>query len=159
PYFFADFAKTNPGKWPVAGEKTENGETVKEAAGKPVKEIRLLHIGEKKDEKGEVVKDTAGNPVREVQDEQGQPADGDDLRATCFDLWLRDAKPDLEKVPADYVTASGSGLDPHISQRNARFQARRVIEERARLYREARSKAGQPVPSVERTETAVRREV
>jgi potassium-transporting ATPase KdpC subunit len=33
-------------------------------------------------------------------------------------------------VPADAVTTSASGVDPHISEANARIQARRVAEER-----------------------------
>ncbi len=47
------------------------------------------------------------------------------------------------KIPADAVAASGSGLDPHISLRNAELQATRVARARAMTVDEVKKYIGQ----------------
>ena len=56
----------------------------------------------------------------------------DDLLKTYVTKWTAE-HPDveLEQVPADAVMASGSGLDPHVTLRNARWQLDRVVAARS----------------------------
>lgn len=54
----------------------------------------------------------------------------DEIRQRVEDYRATNGLDDAVEVPVDAVTASGSGLDPHISVANARLQADRVARSR-----------------------------
>ena len=54
----------------------------------------------------------------------------DAIKDRVADYRKRNGLKDADPVPADAVTASGSGLDPHISLKNAELQASRVAKAR-----------------------------
>lgn len=52
---------------------------------------------------------------------------GSDIQSIFFDTWLQDhPSVRLRNIPGDYLTTSGSGLDPDITLENAEFQLDRI---------------------------------
>jgi K+-transporting ATPase ATPase C chain len=72
--------------------------------------------------------------------------EGTDIQSLFFDMWRQDnPDADLEAVPADMVMASGSGLDPDITLKNAQYQLDRVAGAWARKTRGDEGKLRQEI--------------
>jgi K+-transporting ATPase ATPase C chain len=56
--------------------------------------------------------------------------EGSDVQSFFFDMWLQEHRNvDLNQIPADMVMASGSGLDPDITLKNAEWQLENRVAE------------------------------
>ena len=74
---------------------------------------------------------------------------GTDIQSIFFDMWRQDnPKADLQNVPADMVTASASGLDPHITLQNAEYQLDRVASKWAADLKRDPNKVKQEIEQI-----------
>jgi K+-transporting ATPase ATPase C chain len=79
------------------------------------------------------------------------------IAAVFFDMWLqqhKDQAAQLETVPADMVMASGSGLDPDITLRNALYQLDRVARKWAQNTRQDETRVRQEIEKLVRQNAA-----
>jgi K+-transporting ATPase ATPase C chain len=82
------------------------------------------------DDDGNAITDDEGNAVYEMNDDDTYVCNPDTVPQRIISYRAENGLADDAKVPVDAVTASSSGLDPHISVANARLQAPRVAEAR-----------------------------
>jgi K+-transporting ATPase ATPase C chain len=133
--YVAQWAKDHP---EIVDEWKKANPTKKDDDPKPEDLVAFFFAGFAKAHPGKwpavvEAKQADGSVVKRVE-----PAAPDSVvHAAFFDMWLQDpanrAKvADLEPVPADMVTASGGGLDPHVTLRNALsvYQLDRVAAKR-----------------------------
>ena len=94
------------------------------------------------------------SPVTETKNGKSvtsiQPVkEGSDIQSNFFDMWRQEhADADLQDVPGDMVTTSGSGLDPHITLINAEYQLDRVASKWAADTKQDPAKVRQQIEAI-----------